>query len=169
MKTKAINLTPEQIELAWNTAEKIDGQNSQSIRKDFLGAIIHREDYNVISKYGWCIEYVLSPKLLKYYGCSVQDAICEENICVLNIVNYECNKDEVHIGHYAAANEEYELEYQSQELKSTLSANEAEKELKNEYQYFKKTWDANEARISALKRKFHLSDDILHKIFPLYE
>lgn len=169
MKTKATNLTPEQIELAWNAAEKIDGQDSQSIRKDFLGAIIHRQDYNVISKYGWCIEYVLSPRLLNYYGCSVLDAFCEENICVLNIVNYEYNKDEVHIGHYAAANEEYELEYQSQELKSTLSANEAEKELKNEYQYFKRTWDANEARMFALKKKFHLSNEIMRTIFPEYK
>lgn len=136
MKTKATNLTPEQIELAWNTAEKIDGQDSQSIREDFLGAIIHREDYDVDSKYGWCVEYILSPQLLEHYGCSVQDAFCEENIRVLFIGNYEANKNEC-IGHYATR-------YRANEKRQ------------NRYQLVWQNSDISEYGMCALKKKFHL-------------
>lgn len=59
MKTRATNLSSEQVEQAWEYAELLANQNPQHIRTDFLGAIIHREDYEDInSEYGWCVEYV---------------------------------------------------------------------------------------------------------------
>lgn len=148
MKTKATNLTSEQIELAWNTAVVVKGQNPRFTREDFLGAVIHREDYDVDSKYGWCVEYILSPQLLEHYGCSVQDAFCEENIRVLFIGNYDANKDE-HIGHYSAR----------------YMAN----KLQNKYQFVYQTSDISEEGMLALKQKFHLSDEIMRTIFPEYK
>lgn len=169
MKTKATNLTPEQIESAWKTAVVVEGQDPRSIREDFLGAIIHRKDYDVNSQFGWCVEYILSPQLLEHHcGCSVEDAFCEENICVLNKVNYECNKDELLIGRYAIAYDACESKDQCPKSKSTSVANKAGKGLTNEYHHIKWVWYTNEAMISALKQKFHLSDDILREIFPQY-
>lgn len=149
MKTKATNLTSEQIESAWKTAVVLEGQDPRFIREDFLGAIIHREDYNVNSKYGWCVEYILSPQLLEHHcGCSVEDAFCEENIRVLFIGNHEANKNEC-IGHYATR-------YR------------ANNERQNRYQLVWQNSDISEYGMFVLKKKFHLSDDILRKIFPQY-
>lgn len=167
MKTKATNLTSEQIESAWKTAVVVEGQDPRSIREDFLGAIIHRKDYDVYSQFGWCVEYILSPQLLEYYGCSVEDAFCKENTCVLNIMNYGYNMDE-HIGRHAAAYKTYESEDQKQEPESTSTASKSDEELINEYKPIKWVWKIDGARISALKQKFHLSDDILREIFPQY-
>lgn len=144
MKTKATNLTPKQIESAWNTAVVIKGQNPRSIREDFLGATIHRKDYDINSKYGWCIEYVLSPAFLEQYG-STADAFCEENIRVLFIGNHESNKNEC-IGHY-------EVRYKANGLQ-------------NKYQFVYQTSDISEEGMLALKQKFHLSDEIMRTIFP---
>lgn len=150
MKTKATNLTPKQIELAWNTAVVVEGQDLRSIREDFLGAIIHRKDYDVNSKYGWCVEYILSPQLLEHHcGCSVEDAFCEENIRVLFIGNHEANKNEC-IGHYATR-------YR------------ANNERQNRYQLVWQNSDISEYGMFVLKKKFHLSDEIMRTIFPEYK
>ena len=81
-------LTKQQIQQAWEFAEINDEKRKDEIRRDFLGAEIHYEDYNQDTPYGWCVEYVLSAETLSKIGIESPDLFCEANVRVLFIGNY---------------------------------------------------------------------------------
>lgn len=146
MKTRATNLSSEQVEQAWEYAELLANQNPQHIRTDFLGAIIHREDYEDInSEYGWCVEYVLSPTFLAAHGIPTTNIFCEENIRVLNIANQEANRNN-NTGHYEARCARCNT-------------------MHNQWQQVWQISDITEEGISALQTKFNLSADLVSEIF----
>ena len=67
MKTLA-QLTPEQEEVAWTFAKPIPSEDPNKVRQDFLGARIHRDEYNKDAPYGWVVEYVLNHNFLNDYS-----------------------------------------------------------------------------------------------------
>lgn len=101
MKTLA-QLTSEQVEVAWTFAKPIPNEDSNEVRQDFLGALIHRDKYNVDDPYGWIVEYILDEEFLSKHSKTGADIFCEANVRVLFIGNYEKNKNN-RIGYYEGA------------------------------------------------------------------
>lgn len=101
MKTLA-QLTPEQEEVAWTFAKPIPSEDPNKVRQDFLGARIHRDEYNKDAPYGWVAEYVLNHNFLNDYSNIEADIFCEANVRVLFVGNYEKNKN-YRIGYYEGA------------------------------------------------------------------
>ena len=95
-------LTPEQVELAWTFAKPIPNEDPNKVRQDFLGARIHRDEYNKDVPYGWVAEYILSHNFLNEYSSIEADIFCEANVRVLFVGNYEKNKNNK-IGYYEGA------------------------------------------------------------------
>jgi hypothetical protein len=92
MKTLA-QLTSEQVDMAWTFAKPIPNEDSNEVRQDFLGALIHRDKYNVDDPYGWIVEYILDEEFLRKHSKTGADIFCEANVRVLFVGNYEKNKN----------------------------------------------------------------------------
>ncbi len=84
VKCKAI-LDQKEQEMVWKYAELVNGEDSDIVRKDFLGAEIHKSDYDKNTNYGWCAEMILSPSFLEENSLNVDNKYCEANLRVLNI------------------------------------------------------------------------------------
>lgn len=80
-------LSPEQIDQAWEFAIPIEGENPDLVRHDFAGARIHKDKYNVEEEYGWVVEYILNEKFLDKYSTTLADIFCEGNVRVLYYKN----------------------------------------------------------------------------------
>ena len=93
MKQKA-DLTLAQIQQAWNFAETINEEYDNFERKDFLGAYIHKDQYNQDTEFGWCVEYILDQEFLNQYSTTDADIFCEANVRVLFIRNHLQNINE---------------------------------------------------------------------------
>lgn len=89
------NLTKEQKKEVWNWVTQIHDEDAKVKRGlDVLGAIIHYDEYdNPNSMYGWCVEYVLSPEMLKEYDIKDGDVFCEENIRILSCKHFHLNNN----------------------------------------------------------------------------
>lgn len=87
MKQKATLTTVEQ-QLAWSFAEIIEGEDANCVRKDFLGAYIHRNDYNKNTDFGWCVEYILDQNFLNEHSTTHANIFCRANVRVLFIKNH---------------------------------------------------------------------------------
>lgn len=81
-------LSPEQIDQAWEFAIPIEGENPDLVRHDFAGARIHKDKYNVEEEYGWVVEYILNEKFLEDYATTNADIFCKANIRVLYFKNH---------------------------------------------------------------------------------
>lgn len=84
-------LTPNQIEQAWQFADRIEGEDEQVVRKDCLGAKISKKEYGKNTEYGWYVEYVLGQEFLDNYSTTGADMFCEANVRVLFAKNYLAN------------------------------------------------------------------------------
>ena len=93
MKKQIAHLTPEQIEQAWQFADKIEGEDEDVVRKDCLGAKICKKEYGTNAEYGWYVEYVLDQEFIDKYSTTHADIFCEANIRVLFKDNYLANKN----------------------------------------------------------------------------
>lgn len=92
---KIAELTNEQIEKAWALAENIDEEGvNDTLKCDFLGARIKKEDYNKCTEFGWVVEYVLDKDFLDKYSTIDADIFCPENVRVISYLNYSENKYE---------------------------------------------------------------------------
>ena len=98
-KQLATELSEEQINQAWEFADIIDDENPNEVRKDFLGARVHRDEYGKNSDFGWYIEYVLDQDFLNKYSTTGADIFCEANVRVLFAKNYLANLEKP-IGKY---------------------------------------------------------------------
>ena len=87
MKQKA-DLTLAQIQQAWNFAETINEEYDNFERKDFLGAYIHKDQYNQDTEFGWCVEYILNQEFLNEHSTTGANIFCEANVRVLFIKNH---------------------------------------------------------------------------------
>ena len=87
MKQKA-DLTLEQVELAWNFANIVENVDSSCVRQDFLGAYIHKDQYNQDTEFGWCVEYILNQEFLNEHSTTGANIFCEANVRVLFIRNH---------------------------------------------------------------------------------
>lgn len=81
-------LTPGQIDQAWELAFPIKGEDPDEVRHDFMGARIHRQKYNLEEEYGWVVEYILNEKFLEDYATTNADIFCKANIRVLYFKNH---------------------------------------------------------------------------------
>ena len=63
----------EQIQLAWERAQVVDGFDSNRYRKDACGAWIMRNKYgDTDSMYGWVIDHIVPQSLLREHGFDEQ-------------------------------------------------------------------------------------------------
>lgn len=115
MKQKA-DLTLAQIQQAWNFAETINEEYDNFERKDFLGAYIHKDQYNQDTEFGWCVEYILDQEFLNQYSTTDADIFCEANVRVLFFKNFKENLINKR-GEYSVFYK-YENIYQSNRLQS---------------------------------------------------
>ena len=90
-KQLATDLSEEQINQVWQFADIIDDENPNEVRKDFLGARVHRDEYGKNTDFGWYIEYVLDQDFLNKYSTTGADIFCEANVRVLFAKNYLAN------------------------------------------------------------------------------
>lgn len=138
-------LSPTEIDIVWQYATPIDGKDQNYIRQDFLGAEIHKNDYEKDSLYGWCAEYVLSPQDLQQMGIANTNILCEANVRVLQLGNFTSN-----IGHRRGHYERH----------ITLDKDE------NRHQTSWQVSDISEYGISELRKAFSLKDEQIQSLFP---
>ena len=79
-KQLATDLSEEQINQAWEFADILDEDNPNEVRKDFLGARVHRDEYGKNTDFGWYVEYVLDQEFLDNNSTTGAVIFCEANI-----------------------------------------------------------------------------------------
>ena len=81
-------LTPGQIDQAWELALPVEGEDPNEVRHDFMGARIHRDKYSLEEEYGWVVEYIFNERFLEDYATTDANIFCEANIRVLSFKNH---------------------------------------------------------------------------------
>lgn len=138
-------LSIEEQNQIWQFAPTIEGKDENVIRQDFLGAEIHKSDYDSDSLHGWCVEYVLSPNELREMEISTpSNLLCEANIRILQMGNYVANLGH-RKGHY--------------ESRITRECG------KNRYQQIWQQSKITSEGISALQEVFGLSEEQIKSLF----
>jgi len=139
-------LTKGQIKQAWDYAKVINGVDPKFVRMDCLGAMIHFDEYDMDTEYGWCAEYVLSQEVLSNYGINNVNLFNEANIRILHIGNYNEN-----IGHRIG---QYSVKYKYVKAPK-----------RNLRQNPNNISEINRLGVDELKRLFTLSDQQVSDIF----
>lgn len=141
-KQLATDLSEEQINQIWELADIIDDENPNEVRRDFLGARIHRDEYGKNTDFGWYIEYVLDQDFLNKYSTTGADIFCEANVRVLFAKNYLANIEQP-VGRFYVYNR-YEDNY-------------------NKPQKIQQKSDILPECIEALKKIYGLTDEVIRK------